>query len=107
MVRVDFYKVNESGAPRKWYTTEAVSMEGLYGMPNLEGAIDAALMRHLDGRFEGMIAVVADPYHQYAHPMVRRISKKDQQEVIDRLANWIESGHPGVQVYRETGLVVT
>lgn len=74
MVRVDFYKVDGGGAPRKWYTTEAVSMFGLYEAPSLEGAIDAALSRHLNGRLKGMLAVVAEPYHRHAHPMASRVS---------------------------------
>lgn len=31
----------------------------------------------------------------------------DPEQVIDRLATWIERRHPGVDVNRETGLVVT
>lgn len=74
MVRMDFYQPRPAGGG-KWYTTEAVDMTAYYGEDLLEEAIRKSLVDHFDGktRLRGMIAVVAEPYHRNAHPMMVRV----------------------------------
>lgn len=76
-VRVDFFK--PSG---KWYETESVSFEGLQwrgqdkegnilqGVDSLRTVCKKALRRHLEGRMKGMMAVILEPYHEFAHPVM-------------------------------------
>lgn len=73
MVRVDFFK--ESG---KWYTTESVEWLD-YSNPDIFLAFAKSLARHLwDGkrvRLEGMQAVVLEPYHEHAFPLMMQVDR--------------------------------
>lgn len=78
MVRVDFFKADEHGAPRKWYCTEAARWLTWRGGTRdggklIHDAFAEALARHLDGRLRGMVAVCLEPYHENAHPIVARV----------------------------------
>lgn len=66
MCRVDFWK--DSG---KWYTTEAVSFEGLYDDNLIHEAFRKALDRHFEGsgRLNGLRATCLEPYHVHSHPI--------------------------------------
>jgi len=68
MVRVGFFR--ESG---KWYSTEAVSMEGHYKIQGPKEALAAALQKHLNGRHSGMTAVCLEPYHEFSYPVIVKI----------------------------------
>lgn len=65
MVRVDFFK--DSG---KWYCTEAVNMNRYYNEPDIYDAVRKALREHLGDRLQGMTAVVLEPYHAHAFPLM-------------------------------------
>jgi hypothetical protein len=69
MVRVDFFKADEHGRPRKWYATEAVHF-GPYDGVLIHDAFRGSLERHLGGRYRGMVAFCPEPYHVNAHPIV-------------------------------------
>jgi hypothetical protein len=84
-VRCEIFRDRNGGAG-KWYTTIALDMSKHYhsGVLRelLEDAIINALKEQLDEidtasgprrRFGGMWAVVLDPYHEHAHPMIVRI----------------------------------
>jgi hypothetical protein len=66
MCRVDFWK--ESG---KWYTTEAISFDGLYDLDFIHDAFRIALKRHFGEtpRLIGMTAICLEPYHKLSHPI--------------------------------------
>jgi len=67
-VRVDFFK--EYG---KWGYTEMVDMTGYYDDGLTADLVKAAVLKHLDGRLKGMIAVCLDPYCKYSFPVMFRI----------------------------------
>jgi hypothetical protein len=68
-VRVDFYK--PSG---KWYMTEAFDMNDQYETTDIHRAVRAAIIasfpEHGERWLSQFIAVVLEPYHLYAHPVM-------------------------------------
>ena len=69
-VRVDFFKPTG-----KWGYTEAVDMKDVYDAEDMKSAVKAAVIKHLNGRLKGTIAVVLDPYHPYSHPVMFEVPK--------------------------------
>ena len=70
MVRVEVFKHNPRHNTYKWYTTESVSMEGLYHERFVSDAVRTALERHFQGRCSGMVAVVLDPHSENEFPQM-------------------------------------
>lgn len=78
-VRCEIFRDRDGGAG-KWYSTVALNMSEEYDTDGLDRAIENALRRQLnlnDGtgrlRFDGMWAVVFDPYHKNDHPFIVRV----------------------------------
>ena len=87
MVRVDVFK--ESG---KWYLTtelfwdrynsyipeEDQNNEDLMAgklVETIHDTFERLALKQFAGRYQGMIAVCLEPYHEYAHPLMIRILK--------------------------------
>jgi hypothetical protein len=70
MVRVDYFKPISG----KWYMTEAVDMGAHYDDASIHDAVRYSIMESRDGRGGGLltqfIAVVAEPYHRLAYPIM-------------------------------------
>lgn len=91
MVRADRFR--PSG---KWYDTFALDMSEFYAEPLIHDALDLAIRDHQKGHQghpcatpddPGWFIVVAEPYHQHAHPIVAwsrsdgTWGRKDEPEV--------------------------
>lgn len=80
-VRVDFFKTDDNGRPRKYAMTEAVIWTGGYRDCLLQEAFIASLIEHLkmpDGglRGGGLVAVCLEPYHEHSYPIVWNIPER-------------------------------
>lgn len=84
-IRVDFFR--ESG---KWYTTEAVFMDGPFDDGDLYRIFIEAVVKHCQEpngtiRLEGMWAVCLDPYHRLEHPLMRKVPTKQEWDELCRI----------------------
>ena len=64
-VRVDFFR--PSG---KWHTTSALDMKDRWDQIPLHQAIQDALNEQYGDQYDGLIAVVLEPYHEHPHPIM-------------------------------------
>ena len=71
MVRVDFFKADDNGRPRKYGTTEAIKWIG-YDDPLIQGAFLKSVVAHVgnSNRLAGMVAVCLNPYHAHSFPLI-------------------------------------
>lgn len=76
--RVDFFM-----ASGRWYTTEVIDMSGLYNEKSLYRAVALAINKQITTdtghiRMAGMVAIVLEPYHVNAFPIMLKVDDIDR-----------------------------